>query len=181
MCSEAKDQFCTPTGVAQFTTRRRNMKVCMRRSLAIAMAATVGVFFQGQAAADIFAVSASEPAGHSEVFRLDERSGVVIERWTVGSETVNGIAVSMLGDVYVAGNTLGSGVVFRFSPTGDLLGQLGGDDYSMPSAVVFGPQGDLYALSSLITEKGTFGQVLRFDSSARHLKCFIPAQPNTAG
>jgi len=158
-----------------------SMKVCLRRCAAIGIAATLSLSWQSSARADIFVVSASEPAGHSEVFRLEERSGAVINRWVVGSETVNGIVVSMLGDVYVAGNTMGAGEVIRFSPAGEQLGGFSSSEYTLPSGLVFGSDGSLYALSTLVTEKGNFGQVLRFDPSGRYLRAFIPAQANTAG
>jgi len=104
-----------------------------------------------------------------------------MERWTVGSEMVSGIAISVLGDVYVAGNTGGNGEIIRFSPIGDQLGGFSSSEYSLPSGLVFGPDGNFYALSSLATEKGNFGQVLRFDHSGRYLNAFIPAGANTAG
>src|SRR4051812_4346757 len=115
---EAGEKHPAPSPVmpSPFTTRRPVMKEFLSRSATVGAALTLSLFYQSPARADLFVVGVSEPAGHSEVIRLDERSGAVTERWTMGDESVNGIAVSMLGDVYVAGNRGVVGEIIRSSP-----------------------------------------------------------------
>ncbi|MDB6032295.1 MAG: exported protein of unknown function [Verrucomicrobiales bacterium] len=144
-------------------------------------AAVLGLLLLGQPSvkADLFVLSTSEPAGHGEVFRLDERSGKVLNRWTVGTESVHGIAVSLLGDVYVAGDTLGMGEMVRFKATGEQLGGFSSKEFTAPAAMARGLDGNLYSLSALPTGAGTFGQVVRFDHSGKFMNVFVPARNDT--
>ena len=146
---------------------------------AVGVSAAFLLLATASARADLFVIAASEPAGHGEVFRLEEHSGSVLNRWTTGTEAIHGIAVSILGDVYVAADTLGAGEIIRFSPAGEQLGGFGDSNLTMPAAMTLGPDGNFYVLSAMPASDGFRGQVLRFSSNGKQAGVFVAAQNGT--
>jgi sugar lactone lactonase YvrE len=115
-----------------------------------------------------------------EVVRLDAQTGGIIQRYAAEQENVLGVAVDAAGEIFVSGNTLGSGEIARLGAT-DAAPAFSHPAFTMPGNLKVGPDGDLYVLSA-VSLNGTYrGQVLRFGKQTGELGGGFVGPENTGG
>ncbi len=113
---------------------------------------------------------------HTAVLRFDEANGSFINEFSADSEGFAGLTIGPDKRVYVTGNILGFGDIFRFTSSGTVLGKFGGANLTVPGGLKFGPDGNLYATSIVFPSDTQQGQVLRYHgTNGTFLNPFIPA------
>ena len=97
------------------------------------------------------------------VLRFDERTGTFIDQFGQESEGYEGMAQGPDNKIYVTGNTLGSGDVYRFNRNGQYLGPFTGAGLQTPGGLTFGPDTNCYVLCSNWPQSPSVQQVWRYN------------------
>ena len=162
---------------ARMTAHGRIMKTSwiLVRRVALAF-----LLFTLVARADLLVVRPGNSGAHTAVLSFHESDGRYRTEFSADSEGFYGLTVGPDHDVYVTGNTLGYGEVFRFTIAGALTGKLANQNLTVPAGLKFGPDGNLYVASIVFPDSSTRGQVLRYNATnGNFMDVFIP--PGSGG
>lgn len=128
-----------------------------------------------QARADLVVVRPGLGHTRTAVFRFHDRDGTLIDTLSAETEGFDGLGAGPDGNLYVAGNTLGYGDVYRFSPGGVLLGSFASQNLTIPTGLGFGPDGNLYVAGLAYLSEAEGGRVLRYNGlDGSFMDAFVP-------
>jgi DNA-binding beta-propeller fold protein YncE len=133
----------------------------MRRYISIALGPLLIAACSTVLCAELF-VTAGE-----QVLRFDEKSGVPLG--TLGSygEGAVDVAVGPDGNLYIASNVIGYGLVTRYlTSTGSRTRFVADDRYTLPGGIAFGSDGNLYVTSHWLNPVTGVTGVLRFSGNS---------------
>lgn len=125
--------------------------------------------------ADLLVIRPGNSGAHTAVLRFQESDGRYVSEFSADTEDFDGITVGPDNHVYVTGNTLGYGEVFRFTSAGVAMGKWASQNLTVPAGLKFGPDGNLYVASIVFPDSATRGQVLRYNGANGHfMDAFLP-------
>lgn len=131
--------------------------------------------FSLSAHAGLLVIRPGNSGAHTAVLSFNESDGRYVTEFSADTEGFYGITVGPDSHLYVTGNTLGYGDVFRFTPAGGSLGELANQNLTVPAGLKFGPDGNLYVTSIVFPDSSTRGQVLRYSgTNGNFIDAFIP-------
>ena len=100
--------------------------------------------------------------------------------FSADTEGFYGVTVGPDNHVYVTGNTLGYGEVFRFTASGGSTGRFANRNLTVPGGAKFGPDGNLYVTSIVFPDSSSGGQILRYNgTNGNFIDAFI--SPGSGG
>jgi len=132
----------------------------IRKILVLALVA----FTVQSAVADLLVLRSGGTA-RSALLRFRDRTPQFLGAMTADTEGFYGATLGPDGAIYAAANTLGYGDVYRFNRNGELLGRFAGQNLRTPGNLTFGPDGNLYVISSTWPESPQQAQVLRYNGA----------------
>jgi DNA-binding beta-propeller fold protein YncE len=125
---------------------------------------------------DLLVTRPGNSGAHTAVLCFNEANGTYMNEFSADSEGFYGVTIGPDDHVYVTGNTLGYGDVFRFTASGALTGKFANRNLTVPGSLKFGPDGNLYVTSIVFPDSSARGQVLRYNGvNGSFIDAFISA------
>ena len=125
-------------------------------------------------------------AANPTVWLFDDHTGTLMNRFEGiggigGPETLEGISIGPDGNVYVTGNTLGWGDVYRFTRNGQFIGRFATDlpgggrmtHLVLPGNLTFGPDGNCYVLGGSSLPGAVDDRILRYNLDGTFMGYFV--------
>lgn len=149
---------------------------CMRIKVPAFVVTVVSfVFATPQVHSDLYLIRPNR-----EILQFNENSGAFVRELSAYTEAFYGLAFGPEGNLYAAGNILGYGTIFKFSPDGRLLSEFAGP--RTPGNIAFDAVGRLYVISSTWPESPSQGLVVRYNRNTGALiDTFVTAGSGNAG
>ena len=124
---------------------------------------------------DLLVIRPGNSGAHTAVLSFQESDGRYLTEFSADSEGFYGMTIGTDSHVWVTGNTLGYGDVFRFTAAGAFAGEFANRNLTIPAGLKFGPDENLYVTSIVFPDSSTRGQVLRYNGkNDNFIDVFIP-------